>query len=79
MGKLDEKFFLDLSYVVNINTLAKHSYLPCDDNMDYHFDDCLAKKVVENLVEKFGCSLPYLPKISNVRNLAETSLNHRTI
>lgn len=61
-GNVDELLFLDLTYVVNINTLAEDAFLPCNDDMDFNYDDCLTRKVGESLADKYGCVVPYLPK-----------------
>ena len=66
---MGELLFLDLTYVVNINTLAEDALLPCDEDMNVNYDTCLVDKVGETLAEKYGCVVPYLPRPAHLKNV----------
>ena len=66
---MGELLFLDLTYVVNINTLAEDAFLPCDEDMNRNYDTCLVNRVAETLAEKYGCVVPYLPRPAHLKNV----------
>ena len=68
MVELDDLYFLDLNYVLDVNTLEADSSLPCTADLDLTFDNCLQDQVVEKLVEKFGCTVPYMARPENMTN-----------
>lgn len=64
-SKLGKSLFIDITYEITINTLGEESEIPCSTEMDYAFDDCMSQEVVDKLVSRHGCSLPYLPSDGN--------------
>ncbi len=56
-----KQLFIDVSYEYNVDTLASSAKFPCSPEMDRRFDECMDSRVPENLLEEFGCTVPYLP------------------
>ena len=56
---------IDISYEVTIDTLTSQSSMPCNPIMDKGEDECIYRKIVQELVREFGCSMPYLPRLGD--------------
>ena len=55
------KNYVDLTYNVNIDRLGALSKTPCTEKHNFDFDDCLYQKQEAELLNKFNCTVPYLP------------------
>ena len=53
--------FIDMTYSVNIDKLGSESATPCTTDNNFDFDDCLYQKQEAELLNKFNCTVPYLP------------------
>ena len=61
------KVFVDIDYELSVNTLGGKYFLltekiSCNDDTSQSFDDSLYKAANEELEEKYGCTIPFLPE-----------------
>ena len=63
-GEVNRLNFLDITYDIYHDHLGESFFKTCDSEMDSGFDDCIYGNVSRRLRDSFGCSLPYLPKVS---------------
>ena len=52
--------YVSLTYSVDVDSLGKESHVPCDNEVNHSFDECLHVKTESKLMEKFGCSVPFI-------------------
>ena len=75
LGKL---YFIDLVYTISDNTLEQESRIPCTSKHNFTFDDCLYRKIKGAMMNKFGCTVAFLPPNSTsdlvCRNKNETEI-----
>ena len=75
LGKL---YFIDLVYTISDNTLEQESRIPCTSKHNFTFDDCLYRKINGAMMNKFGCTVAFLPPNSTsdlvCRNKNETEI-----
>ena len=54
--------FIDLNFEASVNTLkSTHPELKCDTNLDEMYDKTLLMAMGNTLIDKFGCTVPFVP------------------
>ena len=64
---LGKKYFIDLTYELSNDTLGLDSNIPCNTKMNINYDNCLYSQVHARLYDKFGCTVPFLPKNESLK------------
>ena len=59
-----KEFNLDISYSVTFDTLESQSPMPCSNEMNLDFDNCVHEKLQDILLSNFSCLVPFLPENS---------------
>ena len=55
------KHYIDMSYSINVDTLGMESTAPCRADTNSDFDNCLYDKAEAELLDNYGCLVPFLP------------------
>ena len=62
-AKLGERIYLDFTQAIAVNSLGHLKNHQCNPEMNFKFDEVWYEKIAQENEKKFGCSIPWHPKI----------------
>merc|ERR1712154_539433 len=61
-SKLGWMYFVTVDFSIAADSIGKDSNIPCRDyHRDENYDECAYQKLSQNISERYGCTLPWLP------------------
>lgn len=54
--------FIDLTHELTVNTLEQDGEIPCNASMDWKYDDCVSSAIRHQLIDDYGCVVPFVPE-----------------